>query len=175
MERRHVREVHERIDYSGRVLVALDEAHARTAIRELLDENIEALAICTLWSFRNPRHEQRLRELAREIAPELYVSLSSELVPVIKEYERMATTVVNAYLGPTVRRYVASMRKQLAETGLRRDFFMLNSIGGVIPPDEAGLKPIQLLESGPAGGALASQMLAGRIGERNVILADMGG
>src|SRR3989338_11582108 len=103
MERRLVREAEERIDYRGDVVVALQAEAARRAIRELLDEGIESLAVCTLWSFRNPVHERMLREIALELAPELYVSVSSELVPVIKEYERMATTVINAYLGPVVK------------------------------------------------------------------------
>jgi N-methylhydantoinase A len=175
MQRGHVREIHERIDYQGAVVVALDEEHARQSIRELVDAGVEALAVCTLWSFRNPAHERRLRELAHEIAPDMYVSLSSDLVPVIKEYERMATTVVNAYLGPVVRRYIAAMERDLTDSGFQRGFFMLNSIGGVIPPDEAGSKPIQLLGSGPSGGALASQLLARQIGEPNVLIADMGG
>ncbi|OGA02902.1 MAG: hypothetical protein A3H35_18845 [Betaproteobacteria bacterium RIFCSPLOWO2_02_FULL_62_17] len=175
MERALVREVEERIDYRGAVVVALNVEGARRAIRELIDEGVEALAVCTLWSFRNPQHERMLRDLAREMAPGLYVSVSSELIPVIKEYERMATTVANAYLGPVVRGYVAGMSKQLSDAGLRKEFFMLNSVGGVIPPEEAGLKPIQLLSSGPSGGALASQLLAKRLNQSNVLIADMGG
>ena len=175
IERRLVREVEERIDYRGDVVVALDREGARRAIRELLDEGIQSLAVCTLWSFRNPVHERMLREIAAELAPELYVSVSSELVPVIKEYERMATTVINAYLGPVVNSYIAAMGDDLKASGFRNEFFLLNSVGGVIPPREAGLKPIQLLGSGPSGGALASQLLASQIKEPNVLVADMGG
>ncbi len=175
IERHLVREIEERVDYKGDVVVALDRDKARDVIHKLIDEGIEALAICTLWSFRNPSHERMLREIAHEIAPDLYVSISSDIVPVIKEYERMATTTVNAYLGPAVRNYLAGMNEQLKASGLTNEFFMLNSIGGVIPPDEASRKPIQLLSSGPAGGALASQILAKQVGEPNVITADMGG
>src|ERR1035437_365109 len=175
IERSLVREVEERVDYRGDVVVGLREDKARQAIRELLDEGIEALAVCTLWSFRNPVHERMLRELARELAPILYVSVSSDLVPVIKEYERMATTVVNAYLGPVVRSYLTGMEQQLKSAGFKREFFILNSVGGVIPAEEAALKSIQLLSSGPAGGALASQLLAKQLNEPNVLTADMGG
>lgn len=175
IERRHVREVPERVDYRGDVLVELSPDAARRAIAELLAEGVEALAICTLWSFRNPVHERMLRDIAREMAPDLYVSASSDLVPVMKEYERTATTVINAYLGPVVRSYLTGMKQQLGASGLQNDFFMLNSIGGVIPPEEAGLKAVQLLGSGPSGGALASQMLARQLDERNVLIADMGG
>jgi len=175
MERRLVREAEERIDYRGDVVVALQAEGARRLIRELLDEGIESLAICTLWSFRNPVHERMLREIARELAPNLYVSVSSDLVPVIKEYERMATTVVNAYLGPVVNNYIAAMGNELKASGFAKEFFMLNSVGGVIPPKEAGVKPIQLLGSGPSGGALASQLLAKQINQPNVLIADMGG
>jgi N-methylhydantoinase A len=175
VDRHHVGEVEERIDYKGHVIVALDPEKARRILRDLIDQGIEALAICTLWSFRNPVHERMLRAIANEIAPDLYVSLSSDIVPVIKEYERMATTTVNAYLGPVVRTYLAGMKAQLDVSGFARDFSMLNSIGGVIPPDEASLKPIQLLSSGPAGGALAAQIMAKQLGEPNVLTADMGG
>ncbi len=175
IERRLVREVQERIDYRGDVVVALDREAARRAVRELLDEGIQSLAVCTLWSFRNAAHERLVREVARELAPDLYVSVSSELVPVIKEYERMATTVVNAYLGPVVNDYIVSMRKDLKDSGFARELFLLNSVGGVMPPEEAGLKPIQLLGSGPSGGALASQLLSRELAEPNVLLADMGG
>ena len=175
IERRLVREVEERVDYKGAVVAPLDVEGARRAIRELLDEGIEALAICTLWSFRNPAHERTLVGIARAMAPELYVSVSSELIPVIKEYERMATTVANAYLGPVVRNYVAGMSEELKSSGFRNEFFLLNSVGGVIPPEEAGVKPIQLLSSGPSGGALASQLLAKQLNQSNVLIADMGG
>ena len=175
IDRRLVREVEERIDYRGDVVVALQRDAARRAVRELLDEGIEALAICTLWSFRNPVHERMLRDIARELAPDLFVSVSSDLVPVIKEYERMATTVVNAYVGPVVRSYIVAMGDELKSSGFRKEFFMLNSVGGVIPPAEAGVKPIQLLGSGPSGGALASHLLAKQLNHANVLLADMGG
>lgn len=170
-----VREVPERIDFRGQIVVAMPDAAARQAIQELLDAGIEALAICTLWSFRNPVHERRLRDLAREMAPGLYVSASCDLVPVLKEYERTATTVINAYLGPVVHDYITALRERLSAAGLKRDFFMLNSVGGVIPPDEAAVKSVQLLGSGPSGGALASQMLARQLNEPNVLIADMGG
>ena len=175
IERRLVREVEERVDYRGDVVVALQAEGARRAISELLDAGIESLAICTLWSFRNPVHERMLRKIAAELAPELYVSVSSELVPVIKEYERMATTVINAYLGPVVKSYVAQMGKELKASGFGKELFLLNSVGGVIPPKEAEVKPIQLLGSGPSGGALASQLLARQIKEPNVLVADRGG
>ena len=175
IERRLVCEIEERIDYKGDVIVRLDSKKARAALKSLIDEGIEALAICTLWSFRNPSHEAMLRDIALEICPDLYVSISSEIVPVIKEYERMATTTVNAYLGPVVRNYLTGMKQQLTKAGFNKDFSMLNSIGGVIPPEEASLKSIQLLSSGPAGGALAAQMLARELGEPNVLTADMGG
>ena len=175
VERHLVREIEERIDYRGDVVVALREDGARQALRELIDAGIEALAICTLWSFRNPVHERMLRDLAQEMAPGLYVTISSDLVPVMKEYERSATTVVNAYLGPVVHRYLQGMQGQLADAGLARGFFMLNSVGGVMPPAEAGRKAVQLLGSGPSGGALAAQILARQIEEPNVLVADMGG
>lgn len=175
IDRRLVREVDERVDYRGQVLVPLREEVARRAIRALLAQDIQALAICTLWSFQNPVHERMLRDIAHQLAPDLYVCISSDLVPVIKEYERMATTVVNAYLGPVVRDYIRDMDAQLKASGFRSAFFMLNSVGGVIPPEEAGVKPVQLLGSGPSGGVLAASFLAAQLGHSHVVTADMGG
>lgn len=175
MDRRLVREVDERVDYRGDILVPLEEERARRCVVELLDAGIEALAVCTLWSFRNPIHERLLKRVARELAPDLYVTVSSELVPVVKEYERMATTVGNAYLGPVVQSYLTHMKGQLLESRYDREFFLFNSTGGVIPVEEAADKPIQLLGSGPSGGVLAARHLARRLGQGNVVTADMGG
>lgn len=175
VERALVCEVDERVDFRGEVVVPLQVEAAQQALKELLDNGIEALAICTLWSFRNPLHERMLADMAREMAPHLYISVSSDLVPLIKEYERMATTVVNGYLGPAVDDYLGLMESQLKTSGFRKDFFMLNSVGGVIPPDEAAKKPIQLMGSGPSGGVLAARMLSMEMGQDKIVTADMGG
>src|SRR5439155_22438139 len=133
-----VREVPERVDQGGSVLLPLDEDATRRALGDLLEQGIEALAVSLLWSFRNPEHERRIAELARELAGgDLFVSLSSEISPVIGEYERTATAVINAYLGPAVERYLEQLERRLRENGFRGSFSVLNSIGGVMGAREA--------------------------------------
>lgn len=174
--RRLVRGVRERVDQAGRILLALDEAGARAAIAELLNEQIESLAVCLLWSFRNPEHEQRVAEIIAELGgPDLFVTLSSDICPVIGEYERTATTVLNAYLAPTVARYLRRIEEALQQLGFRGTFRVLDSSGGVIGAREAARRGVELLTSGPTGGVIGSRYLAEALGHPNVITSDMGG
>lgn len=174
--RRLVREVPERIDQAGDVLLALDEEAVSGAMSELRDEGIEALAVCLLWSFRNPVHERRIGEIAREIlGDEAFISLSSEVSPVIGEYERTATTVLNSYLGPVVADYLARLEQELRDHGFAGTFSVLNSIGGVMGAHEAARRAVLLLASGPTGGVIGSRYLAQALGHENVITSDMGG
>ncbi|MBS1673633.1 MAG: hydantoinase/oxoprolinase family protein [Actinobacteria bacterium] len=174
--RRLIAEVPERVDQAGTILLPLDEDAARTQIRRLRNEGAEAFAISLLWSFRNPAHEQRLAELIREeVGAEAYLSLSSEVNPVLGEYERTATTVLNSYLGPTVERYLERLERTLREAGLHGRFSVLNSIGGVMSARDAAERSVLLLASGPTGGVLGSHFLAQELGHRNVITTDMGG
>jgi N-methylhydantoinase A len=115
-----IRGVSERVTVSGAVLARLDEADARAAIAALVAAGAESLAVCLLWSFRNPAHERRLRAIARETAPDLPVSLSCDVAPRMGEFERMATTVVNAFIGPATERYIGALQKELGEVGLGR-------------------------------------------------------
>jgi N-methylhydantoinase A len=167
--------VHERIDRSGAVVAPLDEARARDAIRRLLDQGVEALAICLLWSFRNPAHEQRLAELAREMAPGLFLSLSSEVSPQLGEYERTVATVINAYIGPASARYLRTTSARLAERRLDGPFLVMQANGGVSPIETAERTPLVTLDSGPAGGLAGAAALAQACGHSNVIATDMGG
>ena len=173
--RRLVREVRERVDQAGRVLVALDEDGTRIAVRELLERGVLTFAVTLLWSFRNPAHERRIGEIIREMAPGAYVSLSCEVSPIIGEYERTATTVLNSYLAPKVADYLDRIENLLRDRGFRGKFNVLNSAGGVIPAREAARKPVLLVASGPAGGVMGSLQLAQEIGHHNVITTDMGG
>src|SRR5919106_1765880 len=173
--RRLAREVRERVDQAGRVLVPLDEQGARRAIGELLEEGIEALAICLLWSFRNPEHERRLVEMARDLDDSLFVTASSDVSPVVGEYERTATTVLNSYLAPTVVGYLERLEGQLRAHGFAGAFSVLNSIGGVMGARDAAERAVLLLASGPTGGVIGSRYLAQALGHRNVITTDMGG
>ena len=170
-----VREVRERVDQAGHVLVPLDEESVRTAVRELSDAGAETFAVALLWSFRNPAHEQRVGEIIREMRPGAYVSLSCEVSPIIGEYERTATTVLNSYLAPKVADYLSRIETLLRDRGFHGNFNVLNSAGGVVPATEAARKPVLLVASGPAGGVMGSLQLAKEIGHRNIITTDMGG
>jgi N-methylhydantoinase A len=170
-----VREVPERIDQAGKVLLPLDEAAVRSAVREALDAGAEAIAVSLLWSFRNPVHEIRIREIIYENSDRVLVSLSSEVSPVIGEYERTASTVFNAYLGPSVRSHFQHIEKMLCEHGFRGAFAVLNSIGGVLPAKDAVELSVLTVLSGPTGGVTGSRYLAESLGHSNVITSDMGG
>jgi N-methylhydantoinase A len=173
---RHLIEVvPERIDQAGNVLLPLDEEATRRAIDALVAKGAQVFAVCLLWSFRNPSHERRVAELIAERAPGAYVTLSSDIAPVIGEYERTATTVLNSYLAPRVSHYLNSVEGVLRQRGLAGTFHILNSIGGVMPVDQAARRPVLLLTSGPTGGVIGSQYLAKSLGHRNVITTDMGG
>lgn len=168
-----IREVSERGDYKGSVVVKLNREEAEQAIEDLLAARVEAIAVCFLWSFLNPVHERAVRDLAK--ARGVYVTISSDLFPVIGEYERTASTVLNAYLGPTVRDYFRGMEKSLKGAGLRIPPLILHSTGGVISPKEASENALSLLRSGPAGGVIGSQALGKILGHDHIITADMGG
>jgi N-methylhydantoinase A len=173
--RRLVREVRERVDQAGRVLVPLDEDSVQTAVRALIEGGAQTFAVALLWSFRNPAHEQRVGKIIREMRPNAYVSLSCEVSPIIGEYERTATTVLNSYLAPKVADYLDRIESLLRDRGFRGKFNVLNSAGGVVPAREAARKPVLLVASGPAGGVMGSLQLAHEIGHNNVITTDMGG
>jgi len=168
-------EIEERIDFAGKVVVPLDEARARATIQRMLDSGVEAVAIVLLWSFRNPAHERRLAEIVSEMAPTLFVTLSSALVPILGEYERSSTTAINSYLGPVIHRYIGSLDRSVRGMGFRGQTAIMESGGGVLPADEAAFQASKLLTSGPAGGVLASQRLGQQLGIANLITADMGG
>jgi N-methylhydantoinase A len=169
--RRLVFGIRERVDWSGAVVGPLREDDVRAACAAIREAGVEAVAICFLWSFQNPAHEARTAEIVREELPELYVSVSSELVPRLGEYERTATTVVNAYLGPLVRRYTDELDARLRV----RNLLLLDSSGSVMTPAEAGRAPVRLLLSGPSGGVTASKYLGRALGHDGVITFDMGG
>jgi N-methylhydantoinase A len=168
-------EVSERIDYKGAIIAPLDEVGARTVIRELVGKGVESIAICLLWSFRNPVHENRLAQIVREEAPDIFVTTSSSLAPVLGEYERTSTVAVNAYLGPVINRYINGLETALRDNAYQGPISIMESGGGVLPASEAALQAANLLTSGPAGGVLASQKLGESLGLKNILTTDMGG
>jgi N-methylhydantoinase A len=173
--RRLRREVRERVLADGAIRVPLDEAGARSALEGLRAEGIEALAVSLLHAYANPRHEQRIGELAAERLPGLPVSLSHRVQPEIREYERTSTTVANAYVQPLVQRYLAGLTAGLAGLGYGGPFFVMLSNGGFARPEAAAACPVRLVESGPAAGAIAAAYYGELSGERDLIGFDMGG
>jgi N-methylhydantoinase A len=175
MPKQQAKEVTERIDYAGDVLVALDEGEARQAIRELLDAGIHSIAVSLLWSFRNPVHERRIRELVHEVAPDTYVTLSSEVSPRIREFARTSTTVMNAQVGPRMRAYLGPLAQELEQSGLTGPLLVMQSSGGTVAAEEAPKYAISTVGSVLSGGVIGGLRLADQLGHRNVITTDVGG
>lgn len=170
-----IREVHERVALRGREVVPLNEESVRVAVRELVAEGVEAIAVCLLWSFLNPAHERRAREIVQEEAPGLHVSLSSDIAPAIHEYERAATTVVNAHLAPVLASYLKELEEGLVARSLRSPLFVMQSLGGVMRTSDAERRSVNTLGSGPAGGVVAAGFLGSILHHPNIICADVGG
>jgi N-methylhydantoinase A len=173
--KRRAKEVVERIDYKGSVVVPLDEDQARQAIRELLAEQVDAIAVSLLWSFRNSAHERRLRELIHEQAPGMYVTLSSELSPRMREFSRNATTIMSTQVGPTLARYLEPLTDRLREQGLRGPLLIMQGTGGTLAAQEAPKTAITTVGSVLTGGVTGATRLAAQLGHRNVICTDVGG
>ncbi|BBG00954.1 MULTISPECIES: hydantoinase/oxoprolinase family protein [Pseudonocardia] len=173
--KRHALEVTERIDRDGNVVVALDEDGARAAIRALLDDGVRAIAISLLWSFRNPVHEQRLRELVAEQDPDLFVALSSEVSPRIREFARNATTIMSTQIGPGLRDYLHTLETALRENDLAGPLLVMQSNGGAIAAAQAPASAISTVGSVLTGGVVGSVALGRRLGHRNIIATDVGG
>ena len=168
--------VRERIDSRGSVVLALDDAHVEAAVRRLVGEHdVEAIAVCLLWSFRNPRHERRVREIVRRVAPRVHVSISSDVAPVLGEYERSSTTAINAYAGRVTKSYLDDLQVLLSKSGYGGTLLVMQGYGGLVPVGEAGLRPVGMIECGPAAGVVSAQFLSRTLQEPNVIATDMGG
>jgi N-methylhydantoinase A len=164
-----------RIDVRGDVLEPLDEDEARTALSDMIAAGVESLAVCLLWSPANAAHEERVAELARDIAPEMRIAVSHQVASRIGEYERMSSAVIDAYVAPLVASYLEQMEARLRASGFGGSFVITSMDGGVLPADLARRHPIYTLRSGPTAGVAASQRLAARAGYRNVIATDVGG
>jgi 5-oxoprolinase (ATP-hydrolysing) len=168
-------EVAERLDHNGEVVVPLDTDGVRARLREFVESGIEAVAVCFLHSYRNPEHERAVGEIARTEFPQLAVSLSSEVVAELWEYQRAVTTCANAYVQPLMDRYLGRLEGELAARGFTGALRLMHSAGGLVAPATARAFPIRLLESGPAGGGLATALFGEVAGQRDVISFDMGG
>src|SRR6266849_913810 len=172
------KEIPERSDYAGNVLVPLDREAVREAARELKAADVESIAVCYLFSFMNPAHEEQTRALIHEECPGVHVSLSSEVLPRIREWPRLSTTLLNAYLEPVMVHYIGHLNQGLDAAGLRtQQRFLMQSNGGVMPFSAAiaGGRTVHTLFSGPAAGAQASAYLAREDARRGLVTLDMGG
>ena len=173
--RRHIWEVQERLNYQGEVLTPLDRDSIVQAAEEMKAAGVKAVGICFLHSYANNSHEKQAAELIREIAPEILVSISSDVSPIYREYERASTTSLNAYVMPIVSAYVKRLSQGLSDRGFTRKLFIMQSNGGVATPEVVQQFPIRIIESGPAAGVLTAAQYSEVAGNSNLISFDMGG
>src|SRR4249919_552907 len=157
--KRLIRGISERVDCFGEVVVELNIKEAETAIRELLAEGVQAIAICFLWSFRNPAHELRVRDLVKSISSAVFVTCSVDIAPKWGEYERVTATALNAYLGPVMTGYLNRLDRTLIDLGYSHGLQIAQCGGGTVPVARAGEAPLLTLDSGPVAGVTASMFL----------------
>jgi N-methylhydantoinase A len=169
-------EVPERIAFDGEVLKTLDEEAVRQSVRDLLADGVQSIAVCLLFSFLMPEHERRIRDIIAHENPQMSVSLSSDIVPQIREYYRLSTTVINAYLQPILARYIANLDARLNEAGVKTpQKYIMQSNGGMSTFGATAKKAVATVLSGPAGGITASVQACRTTGYQNIITFDMGG
>ena len=167
--------VEERLNYKGEVVTPLNEDDVVRICEEFKKEGVDAVAICTLFSYLNSDHERRIKEIVEREMPGVFVSRSSEVLPQIREYERQSTTVCNAYVGPKLTVYLTNLEQKLKGDGLEKAFYVVASNGGMMTADTAIRHASATLLSGPAAGATGAMFFANLTGNRNLILMDMGG
>jgi N-methylhydantoinase A len=175
MPRSCIKEIDERMLGEGNALLPLDEDQVRQAVRELRDEGVETLAVCFLWSFRNPDHERRARDIIHEEWPGAFVSLSSDVYPVMREHERFISCVFNSYCQPGAVRLLDTLERRLTDNGFKGHLSFFAGAGGAITRELAERLPLLLLASGPAGGVTGAISLAREMGISDLLVGDMGG
>ena len=173
--RRDIFEVKERTGYDGEIVTPLEEGSVDDVINKIASSGYHAVAIVLLHAYADPRHEQRIKEKIISALPKIHISTSAEVSPKYREYERTNTTTANSYVKPVVSNYVSRLQSALSEAGFEREFFIMQSSGGLISPDLACEYPIRIVESGPAAGVLMSRDVGLEEGYKNVIAFDMGG
>jgi N-methylhydantoinase A len=173
--RRWRRPIRERLDHRGGVRVPLDPASVHAALDVLLEDDVRSIAICLIHAYADGAHEQAVAEIVRERAPGIAVTLSSELLPEVREFERTSTTVTNAYVLPVMDQYLGRLEDEMGTLGSTAPILIMQSNGGVMMAAEGRRRPVHVIESGPAAGVIATAALAKRIGVPNAISVDMGG
>ena len=175
VRQRETIQIPERVDFRGNVLRALDEAETRRRLARLKDSGVESVAVCLLFSFMNSAHEQRLRELVAEAVPDAQVYLSCETLPQIREYPRLTTTVVNAYVAPVVNRYIHRLEEALRSRRITKPLYIMQSNGGSLTGGALKSIPVRMIESGPAAGVLGAAHIGRMTDQLRIISFDMGG
>ena len=175
VERRLRLEVRERVAARGRVVVPLDAGDVERAVAAVQEAGVSSVAVCLLHSYANPEHERRIGEAFRAALPDLDVSLSCELLPEAREYERTSTTVINGYIRPVVARYLERLVAELRRAGTEAPVTVMQSNGGLMPVELAARKPMYCIESGPAAGVIGAAEIGARLGQADLISFDMGG
>ena len=173
---RHRRfEAIERVDYRGRVVTPLDVDALAATVEEMKGADVESIAVCFLFSFMNPEHEQQARQVIKSVWPDVPVSISSEILPEIREYERSSTVVIDAYVKPVMGAYFENLDRKLSDAGMSCPVTVISSGGGVVPVAEAKATPVRTLQSGPAGGVIGAAYLGQQAGYENLLAIDVGG
>ena len=167
--------VTERINHLGEIVLELNEEEVRDAVVKLKQLGIESIAVCLLFSFKNNKHERRIREIIQQEYPEAYVSLSSEVLPQVREFDRFSTTILNAYLSPKLDNYLRQLEISLNEAGFGGRLFIKLSNGGVMDTDFCCKRGVELIQSGPSGGVTAAVAVGEWSGYKDLIAVDMGG
>lgn len=176
VRRRRIAEVPMRLNAAGEIAVALDEEALARAVSQLVEEQgIESLAVCALHAYKNPQQEQRIAALVNELFPDLYLSVSNQVICEYREYERTCTTVLDAYIRPIFEKYIDQLALQLSERGFGGNFLIMRSSGGAMTAEAAKRKPLDSVMSGPAGGIIGAAYLAGQLGLEQVLTMDFGG
>jgi N-methylhydantoinase A len=166
----------ERLDFEGNVVLPLDEDAVRNGVRRLAQLGVQSIAIMFLFSFVNPEHERRAAEIVREELPDIeHVSLSHEVMARGPEFERVSTTLVNAYVAPKIAAYVTQLQEKLRAAGYGGPLLIMQSTGGVMPPEYVAKRAVSLLGSGPTGGVMGSALAAEKVGIHDFVAVDMGG
>jgi N-methylhydantoinase A len=168
-------EVTERLAADGQVVVPLDESEVHAAIEQLRQRGVQAIAVCCLHSYLNPVHEQRIGALVRAALPDVFLTLSCEILPEIREYERTSTAVINSYIGPPVASYIQSLEASLKSVGVPGRLLVMQSTGGILDADSVIRMPARIVECGPAAGVIGAAFQAASSGYKDVITFDMGG
>jgi N-methylhydantoinase A len=173
--RKLLEEVPERIDYKGTELIRLNIQATETAVDRLATQGVESVAVCFLWSIMNAVHETQVAEVIKRKYPAIFFSLSSEVAPYLGEYERAATTVFNAYIGPKISSYLRKLQNILKSKGVSHEPLIMQAYGGVLGVEATCKNAVGIIESGPAAGIVGTRFLGEHVGEKNILATDMGG